>query len=74
MSISKSEAKQLLERLIFEDSSAQEWTQDVWSLNPLLGENAAKLWDVFEQLIEFCPEEPLEHLLHQIYQDQMEHR
>ncbi|OUC11853.1 MAG: hypothetical protein B0A82_25415 [Alkalinema sp. CACIAM 70d] len=72
MAISKTEAKQLLERVIFDDSTAQDWVQDVWGLSPMLGDSAAKLLDVFEQLVEYCPEEPLEHLLHQIYQDQLE--
>ena len=72
MAISKTEAKQLLERVIFDDSTAQDWVQDVWGLSPMLGDSAAKLLEVLEQLIEYCPEEPLEHLLHQIYQEQME--
>ncbi|MGI0491045.1 hypothetical protein ACN4EG_04465 [Alkalinema pantanalense CENA528] len=72
MAMSKIETKQLLERVIFDDSTAQDWVQDVWGLSPMLGDSAAKLLEVFEQLIEYCPEEPLEHLLHQIYQEQME--
>lgn len=69
MPISKIEAQQLLERLIFEDMRPQEWVQDVWGLSPILGDSAAKLMDVFEALIECCPEEKLENLLQSFYQD-----
>lgn len=71
MSISKSEAKQLLERLIFENTSPQDWVEDVWGLSPLLGDSAAKLRDAFDALIECCPEEKLENLLQSLYQDQL---
>jgi hypothetical protein len=66
MSISKVEAKQILERLIFDDSNSQDWVQDVWGLSPFLGDSAAKLLEAFEALIDCCPEEKLENLL-QIY-------
>ncbi|MEW5861679.1 MAG: hypothetical protein AB1861_30605 [Cyanobacteriota bacterium] len=72
MSISKTEAKQLLERLIFEDERPQDWVQDVWGLSPTLGESAAKLLEVFEALIDCCPEEQLEDLLKTLYQDRIE--
>ncbi|MDX2216698.1 MAG: hypothetical protein SFY66_25765 [Oculatellaceae cyanobacterium bins.114] len=71
MAISKTEAKQLLERLIFDESSAAEWAQDVWELNPALGDNAAKLIDVFDALVESCAEEKLENLLQGFYQQFM---
>ncbi|HEY9849742.1 MAG TPA: hypothetical protein V6D28_09810 [Leptolyngbyaceae cyanobacterium] len=69
MSISKLEAKQLLERLIFDDSRPREWVQDVWGLSPILGDSAAKLLDAFEILIECCPDEKLENLLHSLYRE-----
>lgn len=69
MPISKSEAKQLLERLIFEDERPQDWVQDVWGVSPTLGDSAAKLLEAFEALIECCPEEKLENLLQSFYQD-----
>ncbi|MGH8002737.1 MAG: hypothetical protein ACREPR_25720 [Brasilonema sp.] len=72
MSISKIEAKQLLERLIFDDARPQDWVQDVWGLSPILGDSAAKLLDVFEALIECCPEEKLENLLQSFYQEDFE--
>lgn len=72
MSISKTEAKQLLERLIFEDERSQDWVQDVWGLSPTLGESAAKLLEIFEALIDCCPEEQLEDLLKTLYQDHLE--
>ncbi|MDJ0632162.1 MAG: hypothetical protein QNJ34_03120 [Xenococcaceae cyanobacterium MO_188.B29] len=70
MSISKAEAKQLLEKLIFENSNSQDWVQDVWGLSPLLGDSANKLLEVFEALIECCPQEQLENLLQTYYQEQ----
>ncbi len=56
MSISKTEAQQLLERMIFEETHPKDWVEDVWGLSPLLGDSAAKLFEVFEALIECCPE------------------
>jgi hypothetical protein len=72
MSITKIEAKQLLERLIFEDNSPQDWVQDVWGLSPFLGDSAAKLLEVFEALIECCPQEQLENLLQTYYREDFE--
>ncbi|WP_013334515.1 hypothetical protein [Gloeothece verrucosa] len=72
MSISQSEAKDLLERLIFESQSPQEWVEDVWGLSPLHGDSAAKLLEVFQALIDCCPPEQLENLLQSLYQQQME--
>ncbi|ARV58741.1 hypothetical protein BZZ01_08895 [Nostocales cyanobacterium HT-58-2] len=72
MSISKTEAKQLLQRLIFEDAPPQEWVQDVWGLSPLLGDSAAKLLEAFDALVECCPEEKLENLLQSLYQESFE--
>ncbi|MBE9178064.1 hypothetical protein IQ268_05625 [Oculatella sp. LEGE 06141] len=69
MSISKPEAKQLLERLIFGDVPSPEWAQDVWEMSPTLGESAAKLLEVYSALIEYCSEEELENLLQTFYQD-----
>lgn len=71
MSISKSEAKQLLERLIFDSQTPQDWVQDVWGLSPLHGDSAAKLLDVFHALIECCPPEQLENLLESLYGQQL---
>lgn len=72
MTISKAEAKQLLERLVFDDERPQDWVQDVWGLSPTLGESAAKMLDVFDALVECCPDEKLENLLHMFYQEQVE--
>lgn len=69
MSISKTEAKQLLEQLIFENSNARDWVQDVWGLSPLLGDSANKLLEVFEALVECCPQEQLENLLQTYYRE-----
>jgi uncharacterized protein YecA (UPF0149 family) len=74
MSISKTEAKQLLERLIFEDLPPQQWVEDVWGLTPILGDSAAKLLEVFEALIECCPEDRLDNLLQTYLQAKMEDR
>ncbi len=72
MTISRTEAQQLLERLIFDDSNPADWVQDVWGLSPPLGESAAKLLQMFHTLLECCPDEELENILHSIYQDQMQ--
>ena len=72
MSISKIEAKQLLERLIFESDRPHDWVQDVWGLSPTLGEDAAKLVDVFDMLIECCSDEKLDNLVKSLYQEHMD--
>ncbi|MBE9117191.1 hypothetical protein IQ249_14920 [Lusitaniella coriacea LEGE 07157] len=69
MTLSKTEAKQLLERLIFEETHPQDWVQDIWGLSPFLGDSAAKLLDAFEALIECCPEAQLDNLLQSLYKD-----
>ncbi|ACK69364.1 conserved hypothetical protein [Gloeothece citriformis PCC 7424] len=70
MSIPKTEAKQLLERLIFESQPPEEWVQDVWGLSALHGDSAAKLLEVFNALIECCPEEHLDNLIQSLYYEQ----
>lgn len=72
MALSKVEARQLLNRLIFDEERPEDWVQDVWGMSPTLGENAAKLLEVFEALVECCPDEKLENLLQTYYFDQME--
>lgn len=72
MSISKTETKQLLERLIFENMQPRDWVQDVWEMNPLLGDSAAKLLDVFDALVECCSKEELENLLQSLARDHFE--
>lgn len=72
MSISRSEAKLLLERIIFDRERPQDWVDDVWGMSPTLGENAAKLWEVFAALVECCSEDKLENLLQSLYQDYVE--
>ncbi len=69
MSLSKAEVKQLLERMIFADEHPQDWVQDVWGMSPTLGESAAKLWEVFEAILERCPDEDLASLLQQLDDD-----
>ena len=72
MSISKAEAKQILERLIFDDLPPQQWVEDVWGITPMLGDSAAKLLEVFEALIECCPEDKLDNLLQTYLQEKIE--
>ena len=71
MIISKTEAKQLLERLIFEDTHPRDWVEDVWELSPMHGSSCAKLLEAFYSLIELCREEQLENLLQSIYQEKL---
>jgi hypothetical protein len=72
MAISKTEAKQLLERIIFDSERPKDWVDDVWGMSPTLGENAAKLLEVFEALIECCSDEKLENLVQGYYQEYLE--
>jgi hypothetical protein len=72
MSLERSELKQLLNRVIFEDSQPEEWVQDVWGLSPILGDSAAKLWDVLELLLEDCPDETIESFLQTLYRRYLE--
>ena len=74
MSISQKEAKQLLERIIFEDDRPEDWVQDVWGMSPTLGESAAKLWEVFEALVECSNEEKLDNLVKALYQSYLEQK
>jgi hypothetical protein len=73
MPISPDETKQLLERLIFQDSSSEEWVQDVWALSPTLGETAARLLDVLHGVMDCTSAEKLENLLQNLYQDQLDY-
>lgn len=70
-SISRSERKQLLERLIFVDDRPQDWVEDVWGMSPTLGETAARLVDAFDAVVECCSEEKLENLLQSLYSDRL---
>ncbi|MDJ0536624.1 MAG: hypothetical protein QNJ70_29745 [Xenococcaceae cyanobacterium MO_207.B15] len=71
MSISKQEAKQLLERMIFEEMQPSDWVQDVWDLSAIHGESAAKLLDAFEALIECSSQEKLENFVQSLYLQRM---
>lgn len=72
MTLSKAESKQLLERMIFEETAPKDWVQDVWGLSPMHGDEAAKLLDVFEALVECCSEEKLENLVQSLVRSQAE--
>ncbi|MFZ4676656.1 MAG: hypothetical protein ACOYM4_13360 [Nodosilinea sp.] len=72
MAISKTETKQLLERMIFDDTAPDDWVQDVWGLSPLMGDSAAKLLDAFYALIDCCPDEQLDNLVKGLYREQLE--
>lgn len=72
MSLSETEAKQLLSRLIFSDSTPEEWVQDVWALSPTLGETAARLVDAFDSVLDCAHSDKLENLLQSLYQEQLE--
>ena len=63
MTISKTEAKQLLERMIFEETDPQDWVEDVWGLSAVHREISAKLLDAFYACIAACPEEKLDNFL-----------
>jgi hypothetical protein len=71
-SVSKTEAKQLLERMIFDATAPQDWVEDVWGLSPMMGDSAAKLLEAFYTLIDCCPEEQLDNLVKSLYREQLE--
>ena len=70
--ISKEEAKQLLERVIFEEMHPNDWAQDVWDFNPIHGECAARMLDVFNALIDISTPERLEAYMHSLYENRIE--
>ena len=72
MSLSKAEAKQLLERMIFDDQKPKEWVEDVWGIMPMLGDSAAKLYEAFEALVECCPQDQLDNLLQTYLEEQID--
>jgi len=67
MPLDKTELKQLLDRLIFDLTDPEDWVQDVWGLSPLMGESAARLFEVYAALIDCCPPEQLESLWERLY-------
>ncbi|MBW4464981.1 MAG: hypothetical protein KME07_06015 [Pegethrix bostrychoides GSE-TBD4-15B] len=69
MTLSKQEAKLLLERIIFLDERGVDWAQDVWDMSPTLGETAVRLIEVMDGLIESCSEEKLENYVQRLYQE-----
>ncbi|MGF1460581.1 MAG: hypothetical protein ACFBSG_16340 [Leptolyngbyaceae cyanobacterium] len=72
MALSSEETKQLLERLVFTDGTAEDWVQDIWALSPTLGETAARLIDVLNGLLDCTPDEKLENLLESFYREQLD--
>ncbi len=71
MSISKTEAKQLLERMIFEQTHPQDWVEDIWTLSAVHGENAAKLLEAFYALIEVCPQDQVDNFLQSLLKEKL---
>jgi hypothetical protein len=72
MALSREDTRQLLKRLVFDDSSAEDWVQDVWALSPTLGETAARLVDAFEAVTDCATPEKLENFVEGIYKAQLE--
>jgi len=72
MTLTKTEARQLLERMIFDDEHPRDWVQDVWDMSPMLGESAARLLDAFDMLIDCSSEEKLENLVQSLYAERLE--
>jgi hypothetical protein len=72
MKLSQTETQELLQRLIFDDGDPEEWVQDVWGLSPILGETAAKLFQVYERLLDCSPEDTQAELLKRLYADQLD--
>jgi len=72
MALSKTEAKQILERMIFDDQKPRDWVEDVWGITPILGDSGAKLYEAFEALVECCPEDKLDSLVQTYLQEQID--
>ncbi|WP_072619614.1 hypothetical protein [Spirulina major] len=72
MTLSKDEAQQILERLIFEATAPEDWVQDVWGLSPLLGDSAAKLYEAYRTLLDCCPPEKLENFVQSLLADHLD--
>ena len=72
MALSPEETKQLLDRLVFIEGSADDWVQDVWALSPTLGETAARLVDVLHGLMDATPDDKLETILQNFYREQFD--
>ncbi len=72
MTLERSELRQLLERLIFDDTDPEDWVQDVWGLSPMLGDSAAKLLEMFHAVCDRCDEDDLDELLQTLYREQLE--
>ncbi|MBC7516917.1 MAG: hypothetical protein H7237_10925 [Alkalinema sp. FL-bin-369] len=71
MALDKSEVKQLLERMIFEETAPQDWAEDVWGLSPMMGDSALKLLEIFYLLIDASDDQDLEELLGRLYSDRL---
>jgi hypothetical protein len=72
LGITQTQAKQLLEDLIFTGDRPGDWIQDVWMLSPTLGESAASLVDVFDLLLGMLDDLQREELLQKIYDNHQE--
>ena len=71
MALDKSEVKQMLERMIFEETAPQDWAEDVWGLSPMMGDSALKLLEIFYLLIDASADQDLEELLGRLYSDRL---
>ena len=71
MALDKSEVKQLLERMIFEETAPQDWAEDVWGLSPMMGDSALKLLEIFYLLRDASADHDLEELLGRLYSDRL---
>ena len=72
MSVSKTEAKQLLERMIFDTVAPKDWVDDVWALSPMMGDSAAKLLEAFYMVVDCCPDEQIDNLVKSLYREHLE--
>lgn len=69
MTETQSTAQRQLERLIFDNDRPEAWVQDVWDMNPILGERAAKLLDAFNALAKSCAPQHLEQVTQSLSSD-----
>lgn len=66
VTLSREQAWQLLQDLLFYGESAETWVQDVWTQNEGLGESAAALLEITQRLWNQVPETQLRSLLREL--------
>ncbi len=69
MALTKPDLKMIFERMIFGETTPKDWSEDVYTFSPMLGDSAGKLLEAFDYLVALCPEDDFKSLVAQIYQE-----